>query len=330
MRRRTATLIAIAALSAGLAPGRRGARAQTAPRTARVGLLSATSAEIFEALFAAMREALAARGWVEGRNLAFDAAYADGRLDRLPELAQALVARRPDVIVGHTAAATQALAAATATLPIVGTAINDPIANGLTDSLARPSRNVTGFTNFQTELAGKRLDLLLAVAPKAKRIGLLHADDPDGARLTAETDTAARARGVALVNLRVDATERVPAILAAAMADPLDALIVGASPVTYPAMPEIVEFAAARRLPAIYALRQMAVDGGLMALAYDPFDNVRGAGDYAARVLAGAPIASLPFQQPSRVPLTVNLTAARRAGIEFPAGVLAIADEVIE
>jgi putative ABC transport system substrate-binding protein len=144
------------------------------------------------------------------------------------------------------------------------------------------------------------------------------------------TASIARPRDIALVVATARETAGVIPTLTGAMVNPLDALIVVADPITYPATAEIAAFAVARRLPAIYTLRQMAVDGGLMALSYDPFENVRGTADYVARILAGAAVANLPFQQARRFIFTLNLQAARRAAIEVPAGLLALADEVIE
>jgi putative ABC transport system substrate-binding protein len=298
-------------------------------RVFRVAYLNSTSAEIGEVMFATLREALAAHGLVEGRNIVFDVVYADSRLDRVPELARALVARQPDVIISDTTATTLAVVAATGTIPIVMALGNDPVAVGLTESLARPSRNVTGFSNLSEALAPKRFDYLLQVAPRARRVGLLYGDT-SGAFVRDATEPIARARGIALVPLLVSETAGVIAALTAAMAPPLQALIVNADPITYPATGDIVEFTVARGVPAIYSLRQMAVDGGLMALSYDPFDNMRGTGDYVARILGGTSVASLPFQQPRHIIFTLNLHTARRASIEVPVALAAVADEVIE
>lgn len=323
MRRRRVLALAAGALVA------RAAVAQQLGRVYRVGVLNSTTAETNAVMFATLRDALALRGYVEGRNIAFDVAYAEGVLDRLPALAQALVARRPDVIVTYTTRATQALAAATADIPIVMTLGNDPVAAGLTASLSRPSRNVTGFSNLSEALAPKRLDYLLQVAPQLRRLGVIYGDN-SGVFLRDGTAPVARERGIVLVSLEVRETAGVIPGLAAAMAEPLDALLVNADPVVYPATLDIAAYTTARHIPAMYALRQMAVDGGMMALSYDPFENVRGTADYVARILGGAAVASLPFQQPRRIIFTLNLGAARRAAIEVPPALVALADEVIE
>jgi putative ABC transport system substrate-binding protein len=323
MRRRS--IITAVAAAALCALGSRAAAPQPA-HVFRVGLLIPVSAETFEALFATLRDELAARDYVEGRNLVFDAVYADGRLERLPVLARELTMRRPDVIVVQSHPVVLAVAGATSTIPIVSVASIDPVGAGLTTSLGRPSRNITGFSGFFDTLAPKRLEYLLLIAPRARRVGLLYGE----ASAREPTEASARALGIVLVPLAVTETAGVIPTLVAAIAQPIDALIVSADPLTYPATAEIVEFTAARRLPAIYSLRQMAVDGGLLALSFDPFEGVRVAADYVARILAGASIASLPFQQPSRILLTVNLRTARRSGIEVPAALIALADEVIE
>jgi putative ABC transport system substrate-binding protein len=323
-RRRVLALAGGGMLAAGAA------RAQPPPgRTFRIGLLNTTTAETNAVIFETLREALAARGYVDGRNIAIEPSYAEGALDRVPALVQALVAGRPDVIVSSTTAATQALAAATADIPIVMMLGNDPIAAGLTASLARPSRNVTGFSNLAEVLAPKRLDYLLQIVPRLRRLGVVYGDT-SGVFLRDATVPLAQARGIALVTIEVRDTAGVVSAVAAAMAPPIDALLVNSDPVVYPATLDIAEFAIARHLPAMYTLRQMAVDGGMMAVSYDPFENVHGTADYVARILGGAAVASLPFQQPRRVIFTLNLGAARRAAIEVPAALVALADEVIE
>ncbi len=317
----------IGGLSAALAVPASAAGAQQANRPFRVGVMNSTTAEINEGLLSALRDGLAARGFVEGRQIFFDATYAEGRFDEVPHLARALVARRPDVIVTYTTITTLAVAGATNTIPIVMTLGNDPVAAGLTATLARPSRNVTGFTHLSEVLAPKRLEYLLQVAPRSRRIALVYGD-ASGIILRDATEPAARALGIALIG--IDVAGGIEPALTGAMAQPFDAMIVNADPVTFPATGDIAEFAAARRIPAIFALRQMAVDGGLMALSYDPFENVRGTADYVARILRGTPVASLPFQLPSRLIFTLNLQAARRSLIEIPAAIVALADEVIE
>ncbi len=326
MRRRR--FIASALASALSAPGAQ-AGAQQPGQVFRIGLLNSTSAEINEVMFATLRDGLAARGYVQGRNVVYDAAYADSRSDRIPGLARALVQRRPDVIVAYTTEVTQAVAAATDTIPIVMTIGNDPVAAGLTTSFARPSRNVTGFSTSSDALASKRLDYLLQFTPRMMRVGLLYGDG-NALSIRDATQAIALTLGIAIVPVVVTESAGVVSALTAAMALPLDGVIVNADPVTYPATPDIVEFAIARRVPAIYTLRHMAVDGGLMALGYDPFDNARGTADYVARILGGAPVASLPFQQPRRLIFTLNLATARRSNIAVPATLIALADEVID
>lgn len=301
--------------------------AQQASRPFRIGVLNGTTAEINEGMLSAFRDGLAARGFVEDRQIVFDATYADGRVDEVPRLARALVARRPDVIVTYTTITTLAVAEITDRIPIVMTLGNDPVAAGLTQTLARPSRNVTGFTHLSEVLAPKRLDYLLQVAPRSRRIALVYGDS-SGIILRDATAPAAQALERALID--VDVSRGVVPALTGAMVPPFDAMIVNADPVTFPATGDISAFADARRIPAIFALRQMAVDGGLMALSYDPFENVRGTADYVARILRGTPVANLPFQLPSLLIFTLNLQAARRSGIELPATIVALADEVIE
>jgi putative ABC transport system substrate-binding protein len=305
--------------------------AQQPGRVMTVGWLNVSSAEINEPIFAAFREDLAARGYVAGRNISFDAVHLDGQLDRAADVARVLVARRPDVIAAQTLTGVLSLAAATRTIPIVMVTGSDPIGTGLTASLARPSRNITGFSTLNESLASKHIDHLRQVAPAMRRIGIVHGERDAGAVfLRTAIEAVTRPMGLTAVPVSARDTAGVLAALRAATADPLDALIVNADPVIYPATVEIAAFAAERRLPASYTQRQMAIDGGLMAVAFDPFEAVRGAADYVARILGGALVADLPFQQPTRITFTLNMASARRANIMVPAVLLALADEVIE
>jgi putative ABC transport system substrate-binding protein len=227
MRRRR---LMTATLAAAFCARGWGARAQQRGREFRIGLLNGNSAEINEALFAALRDGLGARGYIVGRNLIYDAAYAESRPERLSSLARALVERRPDVIVTYSTETTRAVAEVTSTIPIVMTNGNDPVTSGFTATLARPSRNVTGFLNFSEVVEAKRLDYLIQLAPGIRRVGLLYGS-LSGALLREATEPLARAREIALVPMVVTESAGVVPALVAAMAPPLGAMTVNAEPI---------------------------------------------------------------------------------------------------
>src|SRR5436305_2981719 len=249
----------------------------------------------------AFRQGLMENGYVEGRNVAIEYRWAEGKTERFPELAAELVVRRVDVIVtfGGTLSA-QAAQRATTSVPIVFQAVGDPVAEGLVASLARPSGNITGLSFFAAELVGKRLELLKQAAPETKLIALLIKPDsiPDDARelRLRAADASARALGVGLRVVEARGPEDFGRAFSEMSEARADALTVFMTPVYGLALRRIAELAANNRLPAISESRDFGDAGGLMAYGPNFADLSRRAGIYAAKILKGAKPADLPIE----------------------------------
>jgi putative tryptophan/tyrosine transport system substrate-binding protein len=307
------------------------ARAQQ-PAIPIIGFLSGRSrAEVGPAL-AEFHRGLGDLGFVEGRNVAIDYQWAEGRYDRLPGLAAALV-ERPVVVIAASGGNSAALAAkaATSAIPIVFTLGGDPVTMGLVSSLNQPGGNATGVTLFITELGAKRFELLRELAPKAARIAVLvNPSYPSGVAEARDV----QARGPAL-GLDVDlfnaatAAELEPAFASIATRK-MDALLTAADPFLIDLRHRIVRMAADQRLPAIYHTRDFAEAGGLMSYGASVADGYYTNGSYVGQILKGARPAALPVQQPTKVELVINLKTARALGLAFPLPLLGRADEVIE
>jgi putative ABC transport system substrate-binding protein len=321
-RRRLFLRAVAAALVAGpTAPG-----AQVPGRTYRLGILRPTGASPFDVnIPGALREL----GYVEGRNLVIERRYADSRPGRLPELARELVAAKMDAIVAVGNVAVRAAMAATSAIPIVMFGNFDPIGGGLVKSLARPGGNVTGVLIAPDgTLAGKKLELLREVVPRANRIGMIAPDDPGVRGQVAEVQKAAAALGLSLIPVEVvdGAYDRAFAALAAQRPD---ALLVAASTYFVRDRRHLIDGAARYRLPAIYEWREHVADGGLMAYATSLPALHKRIADYVDRIFEGARPAEMPIEQPSKFDLVVNLKTARALGLTLPSSFLVRA-EVIE
>jgi putative ABC transport system substrate-binding protein len=315
-------ILALAVLAAG-APG-----AGQSP-AARVAYLAAAGRfDPFEqALVAGLRDL----GYIEGQNLAIEFRFADGRADRLPELAREIVQRRPDVIVTPGQNVARAVQRETDSIPIVVVAMPDPVAAGLVTSLARPGGHVTGLSFMSAELDQKRLALLAEAVPSARRVALVvNPDTPTGAIRRRETEEAARALGVHVQLLAVRRPEDVDAAFQAADRERIDALLVARDFVTESQRTRIVELAARRGLPAMYEQRDFVEAGGLMSYGPSLPQLFRRAAGYVDRILRGARPGDLPIEQPTRFELLVNLRAATALGLALPPAILARTDQVLQ
>ena len=303
--------------------------AENAGKVYRVGFFLGASGTSVASLFGAFREGLRDLGYVEGRNVAFELRYADGQMDRLPEIAAELVRLRVDVIVTgssiHVAAARQA----TKTIPIVMVFTADPVQAGFVASLARPGGNVTGLSaDASRELWSKYLTILKDVVPKLSRVGVL-----GQVKTQVEfqsLDEASRKFDIALEVADIRSPGDLDGALSTMMSKRVGALLVVVSPLTYLLKESIAESAIKHRLPTMSNADQYAEAGLLMSYGPKLEDLYRRAATYVDKILRGALPADLPVEQPSRFELTINLKTAKALGLTIPKDVLLRADEVIQ
>jgi putative ABC transport system substrate-binding protein len=271
-------------------------------------------------------------GYVEGENLVVERRYAEGKIDRLPELARELVRLRVDVILAVGTGASQAAKAATATIPVVLLSNVDPIKAGLVASLAHPSGNVTGVLIAPDgTLAAKKLELLKEAVPRAIRIALLAPDDPS-VGIQQQEQEVRRAASSLSVELRVVVVQGSDYDRAFATIDAgrPQALFVGAHTFFVRDAQRIVELAAKYRLPAIYEWPQQVQAGGLMSYGANDVETYRQLATYIDRILKGSKPGDLPIWQPSKLRLVINLKTAKALGLTIPQSILIRADEVIQ
>ena len=308
------------------------ARSQPAAGRFTIGMLgvgspgSPGSSGPYDAFYARMRDL----GYVEGRNISYEARWAHGQLDRLPGLAAELVALRVDVIVASFDPAIVAARRATSTIPIVMTLPTAPPEEGLIASLARPGGNVTGLSSWagNTELRGQRLALLKAIVPGLSRVVVLgYVGDRD--KFVAEQSTYAQRLGLSVDVAEVRNVNDIDKALSAIAGKRPDALV-DIGQVTFLRPQQIADFALAQRLPCIGPARVFAQAGHLLSLGVDSDDRYRRAASYVDKILKGAKAGDLPVEQPTKFELIINLKTAKALGIRIPQAVLVRADEVIQ
>jgi putative ABC transport system substrate-binding protein len=306
--------------------------AQSQPRPRRIGWLAFATAAEFGNLFDALREGLRDLGYVEGQNLLIEAHWAENQASRLPQLAQELVALSPEVIVTQAEPVTQAVKAATSTIPIVAVSVSDPVSLGFATSLAHPGGNVTGLTLTTRGQAAKRLQLLQEVAPTVSRVAFFYY--PGSARDLAdlaESQEAAPQLKLTLLPLPVSAPADFEPAFAHALALGADSASFHAGTLGGCCVPQIVGFPLQHRLPAMHAGRPQGPDhGGLMSYAASSTDNYRQAAAYVDKILKGAKPGDIPFQSPTRLEFVINLRTAQALGLTIPLSVLQQATEVIQ
>jgi putative ABC transport system substrate-binding protein len=305
--------------------------AQPSEKEARVGILGSAAATTFVTGIRRFRDTLGTLGWVEGRNLALEARYADERYDRLPALAAELVAARVDVIFALAAPAVQAAKAATTSIPIVMETLGDAVANRLMSSLARPEGNVTGVSGFAPELTGKRLELTRELLPAATRIAVLaNGSNPATRTVVAASEATAAQLRVSLLLHDVRAPSELERAFELITRARSDAVLVLTDPMLASQRPRIVGLAARHRLPAVYDLGWWADAGGLLSYGPHPTERFERAAVYVDRILRGARPRDLPIEQPSTFELVLNLRTAQTLGLGIPAWLRLRADRVIE
>jgi putative ABC transport system substrate-binding protein len=307
------------------------ARAQQ-PAMPVIGFVNAASAQGYARPLAAFLKGLSETGYVDGRNVAIEYRWAEGRSDRLPSLVADLVQRKVNVIAATTTQAALAAKAATTTIPIVFETASDPVRLGLVTSLNRPGGNVTGVTQANVEVAPKRLELLHELAPTAGVMALLvYPGNPTLAEAnTKEIQAAARTLGLELHVLNASSERDFDAVFAKLTQLRAGGLVIGSDPFFTSRSEQLAALTIRHAVPAIYAWREFAVAGGLLSYGADITEAYRLAGVYTGRVVKGDKPADLPVQQVTKVELVINLKTAKTLGLNIPNTLIGRADEVIE
>ncbi len=312
------------------------ARAQQAPKVARIGYLTIGSLESPEARKSldTFREGLYELGYIEGQNIVIEYRAADGKIERLPALAAELARLRLDLIVAGATPAGLAAQQAFTTTPIVVAAMGDPVRDGLVASLARPGGNITGTTFLGPELVPKRLALLKEILPKISRVAVLWHPGAFGERtmrdMLNEIADAAGTLGMQLQLVEVREPNELDHAFSTMARERAEALFQFPSAMLFSERRRIVELAAMHRLPSMFNGREFVQLGGLIAYGVSLSDLSRRSATYVDKILKGAKPSDLPVEQPTKFELIINLKTAKALGVEIPATVLARADEVIE
>ena len=324
----------IATLGSALVALRLAARAQPGDRVRRIGVLMGAPENDpgGKAYFSAFTQALADLGWTEGRNMRIDLRLAGGDINRIRALAQELVGLQPEVILAFGGApALRAILQETRTIPIVFTAVSDPIGQGFVESLARPGGNATGFTLYESSLGKKWIELLTRIAPRVRRIALVFNPQTSSAALYLPSiEAAAMSFTVQLVKTPIRDSAELEGAITALGREPGNGLMFVPDNFISAHRELITGLANRYGLPAVYPGRFQTADGGLLSYGVDLLEMNRGAAGYVDRILKGAHVADLPVQQPTKFELVINLKTAKALGLTVPDTLLALADEVIE
>jgi putative ABC transport system substrate-binding protein len=306
------------------------ARAQQAGKLPTIGFMGATTPSAGGQLLAAFVARLRELGWIDGRNVAIEVRWAEGRDERFAEIAAEFVRRKVDVILTHNTPPVLAAKQATSVIPIVFATAGDPVGIGVVASLARPGGNVTGLSGEATDTAGKRLELLREVVPGLRRLAILA--NVGSAYTTLELSQVwptARLLSLEATVFEIQRTEDI-ALAFEALKGRADALYVTPDPVTIVNRVRISTLALGARLPTIYAVREPVEAGGLMSYGPNWPHMFRRAADYVDKILRGTKPADIPVEQPTKFDLVINLTTAKALGVTIPESLLLRADEVIE
>ena len=305
------------------------ARAQQTGKVPTIGFLGPASASAMKPWAAAFVRRLAELGWNEGHTVAIETRWADGHVERFPEVAAEFVRLKVDVIV-TTGSAVPAFKRATSVIPIIFAIANDPVGSGLVESISRPGGNVTGLSNLAADLGGKRLEILREVIPGLSRLATLgDATNLVTASERSQVEEAARTLGVEILRSEIRRAEDIaPSI--EALKGRADALYVQSDPLMNTNRTRISILAVGAHLPTLSGIRDYVEEGGLMSYGPNFPDIFRRTGDYVDKILRGAKPADLPIQQPTKFDLVVNQTTAKALGLKLPESFLLRADEIIE
>ena len=306
-------------------------RAQPVERVRQVGVLMGVANNAFgQARVKAFQQQLQQLGWIEGRNIAIEYRWGEGRVERYDEFAAEFVRLKVDVIVAEGTPPTLAAKKATSVIPIVFIGAGDPVLTGLVASLTRPGGNATGLSNQGRDLAGKRVELLREMIPGLRRLGILaDVDNISEMAEMREVVAAAATLGLEVGKLEIRRAEEIAPALQS-LKGPTQAVYVVTGALANANALRINTLALGQRLPTMYGSRQMLEFGGLISYGTDILDLRRRAADYVDKILRGTIPGDVPVEQPTKFDLALNLTTAKALGLEFPATLLARADEVIE
>ena len=329
---RRETLIALCALGAAVTPF--AAPAQQPGKVRRIGVLlgQAESDSAAQSRLAGLKESLAALGWVEGRNLSIEIRWSGGDVKRASALAKELVALKPEVIVCTTTPVTAALQRETRTIPIVFTAVSDPVGSGFVKTLSQPGGNITGFINLESSLVAKCLELLKEMAPRVTRVGVMFNPEtaPYAEYYLGPLKTAAPKLGVKAFATRVRSTSDIEEAISGLGREPGGGLIIMPDSFFGAHRKSMIALTARFKVPTIYFAGQFVADGGLSSYGPDVGDLWLRPAVHVDRILRGAKPADLPVQQPVKFELVINLKTAKALGLGIPQSTLLRADKVIE
>jgi putative ABC transport system substrate-binding protein len=305
------------------------AQAQQPKKIPRIGFLIGTFPSTNAARIDAFREGLRELGYLEGKNIVIEYRWAEGKFDRLPDLAAELVRLKVDVIVANGPVLTRPAKEATSTIPIVMGFDNDPVGNGFVASLARPGGNITGLSNQAPEISGKQLELLKEIVPRLSRVAVFgNSNEPANPRSLREVELAAGAFRMKLQYLDVPNPKDVETAFRAASKGRADAVLMLGNGILNPHRAVIADLAVRSRLPAIYNSVEWVEAGGLTSYGASIPDLLRRAATYVDKILKEP--AELPVEQPTKFEFIVNLKAAKQIGLTIPPNVLLRADKVIK
>jgi putative ABC transport system substrate-binding protein len=305
------------------------ARAQQPGKRPTIGFLGAHPS-IESQRVAAFVQRLRELGWIDGRNLAIEYRWAEGRNERYAENAAEFVRLKVDVIVTVATPPTLAAKQATAVIPIVFAAASDPVGTGLVASLARPGGKVTGLANQVSDTGGKKLELLREAVPGLRRLAIMaNVGNPASVLDMDEAEATARTLGLEVIRSEIRRADDIASAFDA-LKDRAEALYVCVDPLVNTHRIRVNTLALGARLPTIHGLREYVEAGGLMSYGPNLPDLLRRAADYVDKILRGAKPGDIPVEQPTKFDLVINLTTAKALGLEIPASLLARADEVIE
>ena len=270
-------------------------------------------------------------GWTEGKNLQIDIRFGDNDGEGIRKGATELIKLAPDAIISTTSTTTRALMNAGGNIPIVAAVSGDPIALGFTKSLSHPTANITGFTTFNDTLAAKRFEMLREIVPAMHTAALMWVPvNPQHGLLEIRTKEAAKALGIELLSLPIKTVNDISPALSIARNQNASAVIVAADPLTVANGRVIVDGCITMKLPAIHTFESEVKNGALMSYGIDVLESYRHTAEYIDLILKGTKIADLPFQEPTRFTLAINLQTARAIEVKVPSTLLALADEVVE